>query len=178
MNILVVDDVTINRIAVERALAAEGYDVVGATNGQEALDVLDKEPIDAVVCDLLMPDMDGVEVYRQYLRRSAQTRKSTKIPFILPTAAQNIERLKIVRNMGFTDVLTKPLDFDRLKVILSEIENNQTQSSTSMQMNVDICIKTVEDLTAAIVAAHDAESAKGLSRALNQINLRLQKIAS
>jgi CheY-like chemotaxis protein len=59
MKILVVDDVAVNRKLLHATLEAEGHTVVSAANGLEALELLEREPVDAVISDILMPRMDG-----------------------------------------------------------------------------------------------------------------------
>ncbi len=65
MRILVVDDEPAVRRSVRSALTLEGYEVRLAREGAEALDVLASEHVDAVVLDLLMPGVDGLEVCRR-----------------------------------------------------------------------------------------------------------------
>ena len=68
MRILVVDDEPAVRRSVRSALTLEGYEVRLASEGAEALDVLASEHVDAVVLDLLMPGVDGLEVCRRLPR--------------------------------------------------------------------------------------------------------------
>src|SRR5439155_19006440 len=65
MRILVVDDEPAVRRSVRSALTLEGYEVRLAREGAEALDVLASERVDAIVLDLLMPGLDGLEVCRR-----------------------------------------------------------------------------------------------------------------
>ncbi len=65
MRILVVDDEPAVRRSVRSALTLEGYEVRLASEGAEALDVLASERVDAIVLDLLMPGLDGLEVCRR-----------------------------------------------------------------------------------------------------------------
>src|SRR4051795_3819109 len=74
MRILVVDDEPAVREAVERALRLEGHDVLLAADGQEALGALDTRPPDAIVLDVLMPRVDGLELCRRMRRRGARPR--------------------------------------------------------------------------------------------------------
>ena len=60
-NVLIVDDQALNRILLSKMLEQEGYNIFMAYNGLEALKVLEKEPIDIVLLDVLMPVMDGFE---------------------------------------------------------------------------------------------------------------------
>jgi CheY-like chemotaxis protein len=63
--LLVVDDVAMVRVAVRAAFAAAGYRVTEAASGAEALDAYRKEPADLVLCDLFMPEKDGLEVIQE-----------------------------------------------------------------------------------------------------------------
>jgi len=64
-HILLVDDDERLRNAAGKVLAAEGYRVVSAAGGQEALDILKQQSIALVVCDLRLPDLDGIAVLKQ-----------------------------------------------------------------------------------------------------------------
>ena len=57
--ILIVENEASNRIFIERVLSTRGYRFISATNGQEALDALDREHIDLILTDLFMPVLDG-----------------------------------------------------------------------------------------------------------------------
>ncbi len=71
MKILVADDSAVNRMMVERVLEMDGHTIISAQNGMEALEKLASDlDIGAVVCDLMMPDIDGDEVYRRYVKAS------------------------------------------------------------------------------------------------------------
>ena len=102
MRILVVDDEPALRQAVKRALGFEGYDVTFATDGVEALEVLAAEPVDAVVLDVLMPRMDGLEVCRR-LRRSGDM-----TPVLMLTARSPVEARVEGLDAGADDYLPKP----------------------------------------------------------------------
>ena len=81
VNILVVDDCPANRKLLRAVLEAEGFNTVEAADGVEALAALDREPIDAVVSDILMPRMDG---YRLCYEVRANKR-FCHLPFIIYT---------------------------------------------------------------------------------------------
>src|SRR5438093_5944573 len=82
MKILIVDDYANNRRALRAVLEAEGLDVVEAADGVEALAVLKRENVDAVISDILMPRMDGYRLCLE-LRQSAEL---CRIPFIVYTS--------------------------------------------------------------------------------------------
>ena len=80
MKILVVDDdLHIQRLYKEE-FEEEGYDVVIASNGQEAIELFAKENPDIVTLDILLPDIDGIRLLRQ------MKEKNPKVPIIMSTA--------------------------------------------------------------------------------------------
>ena len=85
MKILVVDDERAVRESLRRALALEGYDVDLASDGEEALESVRRAEPDALILDVLMPGVDGLEVSRR-LRRSG-----SKVPILMLTARDAIE---------------------------------------------------------------------------------------
>jgi len=109
--ILVVDDNRINRLKLIRALKTQDYDVLEAPGGKEALDILSAEPIDLVLLDLLMPDVDGFQVLEK-MQIDQQTRD---IPVVMVTAVDEAEDLKKCMEIGAVDYITKPFDLEVLK---------------------------------------------------------------
>ena len=110
--ILVVDDVPRNVRLLELSLKAEGYRVVAAYNGQEALEKVEIEQPDLILLDVMMPGMDGYEVCRK-LRRNRRTRV---LPIVMITAYQKGVENKIkALDAGADDFISKP--FDRYEVL-------------------------------------------------------------
>ena len=103
--ILVVDDRAQNLRLLEAVLQPHGYDVVLATSGQEALDRLAGEPIDLVLLDVVMPEMDGLEVCRR-LRADEAT---SFLPVVMVTASGDQEKRAAIE-AGADDFVTKPFD--------------------------------------------------------------------
>lgn len=86
-------------------LGRKGYEVIGATGGREGLDVIQREKPDVVLLDLMMPDMDGWEVY-QKLKAHELTKD---IPVIVVTAkAQSIDKVLGLHIAKVDDYITKP----------------------------------------------------------------------
>jgi CheY-like chemotaxis protein len=81
--VLIVDDNPLNRELLTRTLRAEHYATMEAEDGVEALSVLEREAVDVVVCDVLMPNMDGYSLCREVRRRP----ELKDLFFILYTAA-------------------------------------------------------------------------------------------
>ena len=85
MKVLVVDDEPSVRSALERALALERYDVQLAEDGQQALDMLAEGVVDAIVLDVMMPRIDGLEVCRRLRAAGDRT------PVLMLTARDAID---------------------------------------------------------------------------------------
>lgn len=102
--ILVVDDDKNTRLLLKAVLQAENYHVFTAENGEQALEVMDKEHIDLVVLDIMMPKMDGYE-FTKTLRES-----DNNLPILMVSAKQ----LPVDKQKGFLvgtdDYMTKPID--------------------------------------------------------------------
>jgi two-component system response regulator MprA len=112
MRVLIVDDDRSLRDALRRALVLGGYDAVLAASGQEALtQVADSSP-DAVVLDIGLPDLDGLEVC-QRLRAAGN-----RIPVLMLTARDAIEDRIDGLDAGADDYLVKPFDVGELKARL------------------------------------------------------------
>lgn len=107
-SILVVDDEKEIRDLVEIYLNNEGYEVFKGSNGLEALDILEKQDIDLIILDVMMPSMDGMEA-------CMKIRKDKDMPIIM-LSAKNEDMDKIMGlTMGADDYVTKP--FNPLELI-------------------------------------------------------------
>jgi two-component system response regulator MprA len=134
MRILVVDDEPALRQAVKRALGFEGYDVTFATDGVEALEVLAAEPVDAVVLDVLMPRMDGLEVCRR-LRRSGDM-----TPVLMLTARSPVEARVEGLDAGADDYLPKPFALQELLARLRSLLRRSTANGTELLRFEDLTL--------------------------------------
>lgn len=86
-------------------LGRRGYQVEGAVGGREGLEAMTKDPPDLILLDLMMPDVDGWEVYRQL----KANKRIGHIPVIVVTAkAQGIDRVLGLHIAGVDDYITKP----------------------------------------------------------------------
>jgi two-component system response regulator MprA len=108
MRILVVDDEQAVREALDRALRLEGYEVDLAGDGSEALALIAKRPPDAVVLDLMMPQIGGLEVCRRL--RSAGDRT----PVLILTARDGVSDRVIGLDAGADDYVVKPFALEEL----------------------------------------------------------------
>ncbi|MBI2413814.1 MAG: diguanylate cyclase [Deltaproteobacteria bacterium] len=106
--VLVVDDDAFFRVLCSDILTSGGFFVKTATTGVEAVNIVENEPIDIVVTDLVMPDMDGMEV----LQRTKQ--HNTLIDVIVVTGHGSIETAIAALKTGAFDYIRKPLNEDEL----------------------------------------------------------------
>src|SRR5205085_60067 len=110
--VLVVDDEPAVRRALERALRMEHYDVSLAADGQEALDSIATGSPDAIVLDIAMPRLDGLEVARRVRRAGDRT------PILMLTARDAIEDRVVGLDVGADDYLVKPFALKELQARL------------------------------------------------------------
>jgi len=104
--ILIVDDQLPNIELLEAYLAPQGYEIVKAANGEEALEKLSGNQIDLILLDVMMPDMDGFEVTHKVRQNAAHL----LLPIILVTALRETEdRIKGIE-AGCDDFISKPVD--------------------------------------------------------------------
>ena len=102
MRILVVDDDLAVRRSIDRALRLEGYEVVTVGTGREALDAVASSPPDALILDLQLPDLDGLQVCRHLRSTGNDT------PVLMLTARQEIDDRVQGLDAGADDYLIKP----------------------------------------------------------------------
>ena len=112
MKILVVDDDRAVREALRRALTLGGYEVQLAEGGAQALELLAQALPDAVVLDVAMPDVDGLEVCRR-LRRLGN-----RVPVLMLTARDAVADRIDGLDAGADDYMVKPFDIGELKARL------------------------------------------------------------
>ena len=105
----------------QQALEAEGYQVLSAQSGVEALDILKAEAVDVMLLDVRMPDMHGLELLDR-LRSQGST-----IPTVLCTAMSKAGDAFEARAYGVRSILTKPVDLDDLRArVLEAVEGDLT----------------------------------------------------
>jgi len=105
--ILVVDDNADNRDLLSRRLEKKGYVTVCADSGRAALDLLEKEPFDLILLDIMMPEISGIDV----LKMVRSKRSMAELPIIMATAKDTSEDMVRALKLGANDYITKPIDF-------------------------------------------------------------------
>ena len=114
-SLLVVDDNPMNRDMLARRLARRGYTVVVAEDGYQALAMIEAQPFDLVLLDIMMPGINGLDVLKTLRQRYAVA----DLPVIMATAKDQSEDIVAALQLGANDYVTKPLDFP---VVLARIQ--------------------------------------------------------
>jgi two-component system, OmpR family, response regulator MprA len=135
MRVLVVDDEPAVRTALERALKLEGYDVELASDGAEALQRLAQHSTDAVVLDVLMPNVDGLEVCRRLRAAHDET------PVLMLTARDAVGDRVAGLDAGADDYLVKPFALEelhaRLRALLRRVGANDEGTLRFSDVSMD-----------------------------------------
>ena len=118
---MIVDDEPYIIESVKTILEVQDYEVIGAESGDECLKKLEKEPVDLILMDFFMPQMDGRKVIEKI--REKPDLKDTKIAFL--TSARFRDRgITIMKKLNVMDYITKPLEIDdftsRIKKIIEK----------------------------------------------------------
>jgi two-component system cell cycle response regulator len=163
--VLVVDDILANVKLLEARLSAEYFDVLTACSGKEALEICERERVDVVLLDVMMPGMDGYETCRQ-LKANPKTHH---IPVVLVTALdQPSDKVRGLRG-GADDFLTKPVDeialitrvknLARLKVLTDEMLM-RALTGRQLGMSEDAAlIKALSEERARVLVVDDDQAA-------------------
>jgi CheY-like chemotaxis protein len=106
-SVLVVDDLPANLELMARRLERSGFDVISASGGPQALDLLRKQSVDVVLLDVMMPGMTGLDV----LRHIRATWSASVLPVIMVTAKTDSEDVVEALGLGANDYVTKPVDY-------------------------------------------------------------------
>ncbi len=117
--ILVVDDEPSHRQMLEVVLGAEGYEVAGAADGDEAVAAVSERFYDLILMDIRMSRMGGIEALQRILGISPG------IPVIIMTAYASVNTAVEALKSGAYDYLTKPLDIDELKILVQKALRHQ-----------------------------------------------------
>ena len=120
IKILIVDDEKIKRMTLKEDLEEAGYDASISSSGQDALELLRKEPFDVVVTDFKMQQMDGIEL----LKMTKAYYPDTHV--IMMTAYGTVETAVESMKLGAYDYITKPYDFDELLVTINNAADHKS----------------------------------------------------
>jgi two-component system sensor histidine kinase/response regulator len=128
--VLVVDDNPLIVNVLKSLLASQHYKVYVSNNGEEALDVLNKKEIDVVICDVMMPQMDGYQLH-QTMRQKAE---HAHIPFVFLTALSDNSEVSKGMETGADDYMVKPFDpRELLSLIKGKVQRSRHIKHSSQE---------------------------------------------
>ena len=144
-SILVCEDDFAIKTMISTKLKQENYSVYTVQNGQEALNLMEKQQIDLVISDITMPEMDGYE-FVQTLRETKHT-----LPILMITAKSQLESLEAAFKLGVDDYMVKPLRLEelvlRVKALLRRSQLEAEKVLTFTHTRLDYNALTMTELT-------------------------------
>lgn len=127
VKILLVEDEESLASFVQTELELEGYEVVWAQTGQEALEIFEREKPVVILLDWMLPVYDGLTVLRRI-------RKKSDVPIIMLTAKNQASDISNALDQGLDDYMTKPFEieelFARIRVVLRRLEKTKERENT------------------------------------------------
>jgi DNA-binding NarL/FixJ family response regulator len=159
--VLVVDDDMTLRVALTRYLEKRSYLVQGVGSGTEALSVVETDPPDLIVSDVMMPEMDGFE----FCRRLRATRTGQLVPFIFLSSKGEVEARIQGHSMGADDYLMKPFE---PRELLAKIEA-QLERSRRIHSEIVRLMQKSDSAAALTSPAHSPQSVLPLTPAEEKV---------
>ncbi len=141
--LLIVDDNEMNRDMLARRLAKKGHEVLVAEDGTRALEMIDGEPLDVVLLDIMMPGIDGFEV----LEKIRAEHDATELPVIMATAKDDSSDVVAALKLGANDYVTKPFDFPVVlarvttQLLLKRSRDQLASAHSRMKKDLDAAAK-------------------------------------
>ncbi|MEL6628911.1 MAG: response regulator [Bacteroidota bacterium] len=155
--ILLIEDNQEMRENTAEILELAGFDVLTAEDGKKGVALANREEMDLVICDVMMPELDGYGV----LHMMSRNPKTAKIPFIFLTAKAEKTDFRKGMNLGADDYITKPFDdielLDAIEVRLRKTEHLQQEFSRDAE-GITSFISEVKGQTALNELSHNRES--------------------
>lgn len=138
--ILVVEDNNNIRKLMTARLEQAGYETFQAENGQIALEILDNQHIDLIICDIMMPYMDGYELTR------ALREADFNMPILMVTAKESFEDKERGFSIGIDDYMVKPIDINEMILRVAALLR-RAQISTEHKISLGDIVLNYDALT-------------------------------
>jgi len=133
-NILIVDDNAANLYLLEESVRKYGFNPISVTKGKDALAILEKEKIDAILLDIMMPGMSGWDVLEEIKKRPA----AAGIPVIMVSALDNVKDIVSCLEAGADDYISKPFSPEILHARLSNCLERKRLIDKAASLNAEI----------------------------------------
>ncbi len=117
--VLIAEDSSVIQNLARKILEFQNYDITSVKNGEQVMQILDKEDFHILLLDINMPVMDGMECVRQV--RALPNKAKAEVPIVAITGNAKNYTEEEFKTAGFSDVLVKPLNFDRLVEVVNQL---------------------------------------------------------
>jgi two-component system NtrC family response regulator len=129
-NILIIDDEAAQRDVLSGYLKKKSYKIFSASSGKEGIEIAEKNPVDIILSDFKMPDLNGIDVLEQVKKVNPE------ISFVIVTAFGTIENAVKAIRLGAFDYISKPVDLDELDLMIERIiEHKNLKSENQLLKN-------------------------------------------
>lgn len=130
VRLLVVDDTADNRALLSRVFSNRGFETTQADSGAAALALMEQRSFDAVLLDILMPGMDGIEV----LKRIRRTHSRSNLPVIMVSGKSAKMDVALALELGANDYITKPIDISNAFArVQGQLERKRAEQAVPQQ---------------------------------------------
>lgn len=136
--VLIADDTKNIRLLLTKCLELDGYEVVTAKDGQEALELFKQDSFDLAFIDIKMPQLSGTEVLKRIRDQGVMT------PVIIITAYATIKNAVECTQMGAVAYLQKPFTADKIRTVLNELFSLQSGSEKAGKGQIGDLISQIE----------------------------------
>jgi len=117
--VLIAEDSSVIQNLAKKILEFQNFEITAVKNGEQVLQILDKEDFEIILLDINMPIMDGMECVKAI--RGLANKAKAQLPVVAITGNAKNYSEEDFTTAGFNDVLVKPLNFDRLVEIVNEL---------------------------------------------------------
>ncbi|MFD2523161.1 response regulator [Emticicia soli] len=117
--VLIAEDSSVIQNLAKKILEFQNFEITAVKNGEQVMQLLDKEDFDILLLDINMPIMDGMECIKAI--RELDDKKKANVPAVAITGNAKNYSEDDFKNAGFNDALMKPLNFDRLVTVVKSL---------------------------------------------------------
>ena len=190
-NILVIDDEAAQRDILTGYLKKKGYQIFAASSGKEGIEITKNEPVDIILSDFKMPELNGIEVLEQVKKMNPE------ISFVIVTAYGTVENAVKAMRLGAFDYISKPVDLDELDLMIERIiehknlksENQllKTQlqekykissivsQSQKMEEVINVAARVAESKATVLITGENGTGKEVLAKAIHYMSSRKEK---
>lgn len=131
-NILVIDDEAAQRDVLTGYLKKKGFKIFSASSGNEGIEITKNNPVDIILSDFKMPDLNGIEVLEQVKKINPE------ISFVVVTAYGTVENAVKAMRLGAFDYISKPVDLDELDLMIDRIIEHKNLKSENQLLKTQL----------------------------------------